>query len=1240
LRAPAISSADPLSDKIIDYRKLIPRRFVGRQWVRDAVDGFLRATGPRYFLLLGEPGSGKTSFMADLVERRGYPHHFIGKGSLSGVAASLDWRNPIRFAESLGYQLLRDYGGWIMDWESWGIEVRQEVRNLQGLLIGSAVETFQAGPRPPDQPVLTVDQKIQRFGAAARVVGVYVKEFQIDPEQVVRQLLTVPLDRIARRWPEQPVVLVVDGLDEAEDYSDPRRNILHLLPNGSLPSNIRLLLSSRPGEHLSHDFLQQVQPFWLSEDEQGQQNPGAMEDAKAYFVQLAQEPPVRALLEEQELDAKVLSDEVAKASRGNFLYLYHYAQGLRAGDQTLLDLKALPEGLHGIYGDFLRKIKARVGDVVYWDRTIKPVLGALAVAREPLTRQQIASFSGLGQSSVGTFLSLIRQFWDRFIKPVLGALAVARAPLLRTQIAGFSGLGQSSVGTILSLMLQFLEPVGPDRARRYKFYHPSFGEYVISEENRDYVSGPEAHARVVATYRREAKTWDDVDWREVDGYGLRHLPAHLAGAGQEPPLYGLLECFGWLAAKLGATHVRAVLQDYDYVIDKDAQPRVVHEAIKRSAQVFQQDPAQLAGQLVGRLFSRPEPGIQNLLDGAAQWQGAPWLRPLTRSLIPPRDPLLFTLAGHEGTVRTLAITPDGRWGITAGNSSEDGTVRLWDLGTGTELHTLADQADDPRFNPVALTPDGRWALVAREGDIHVWNVATGEEVSALHGHDGRITALAVAESGRRAISGAADGSLVLWDVAKSEPGSWQRAVLLPAQPKPAGEAGAEESVHEVAITPDGAYAVALSSSTVRHWDLERRQLTAELPWENGSFVWHERPPLALPCTGRHVFYGSPLRIWDVEGQMSRLALSDHDPGYVLAVAPDGKDGMIALVKPDRHTLEVWDIEEGACGATLPSQGSKIAALALTPDGQTAVAAHYDHYLKVWALEFTAPSVAHSVPGKVVEVTPDGRWAVVSENGDVVEIWDFDTGYPLSGSAAREAVEQTIRDCWNKRRVWEEGAYAFIKQHAQSHPAPQPTDKGPLGQPSPASSESSDRRPRFIRGIIRQQELVVAAANDRQAITYVKSTGKTSEAEESGPPPTRSALSLWNLDASDSAPVELRGHSSPIKAVSMTHDGRLATSACVGRTVRVWDLEAGRELRTLRGHRGIVWDVQVTPDGRCAVSASEDRSLRVWDLRSWECVAIYTNDLPVKSCAVSDDGRAVAACDLLGRVHLLRLEAVP
>jgi tetratricopeptide (TPR) repeat protein len=498
--------------KIIDYRELIERStrdFVGRQWVRDAVDGFLGdAGGLRYFLLLGEPGCGKTTFMADLVRTRGYAHHFIGKGSQRGISSSAAWHDPVRFAESIGYQLLRDYGAWIMDWEAWGIHVSQQVRELDGLLVGADLTDFAALPRPADEPAVSVSQEVERFGPAAQAIGVYVEKFVMDVEQIVHQLLTTPLRKIGERWPEHQLVIVLDGLDEAEGHSNPQRSILAMLPGADLPDNVRFILSSRPGDHLTQDFLGQVRPFWLSEDTTGRQDDRAFGDARDYVRRLAAEPQVHALLTQRGLTPEALAGRVAAASRGNFLYLHHYGQGLRDGYDNLLDLDALPAGLNGIYHDFLGAIKLRREDVS-WDDAYKPVLGILAAAREPLTRALISEFASVRQGTAGTILTRIKQF---------------------------------------------LDATKTDDRWRYAIYHSSFGEYLLSEENEDYIDGHEAHGQVVDYYRRRCQG----DWPDVagEGYPRRHLATHLAGAGLDEELLALITREWWLARARGDGYIQ------------------------------------------------------------------------------------------------------------------------------------------------------------------------------------------------------------------------------------------------------------------------------------------------------------------------------------------------------------------------------------------------------------------------------------------------------------------------------------------------------------------------------------------------------------------------------------------------------------------------------------------------------------------------------------------------------------
>jgi len=49
--------------------------------------------------------------------------------------------------------------------------------------------------------------------------------------------------------------------------------------------------------------------------------------------------------------------------------------------------------------------------------------------------------------------------------------------------------------------------------------------------------------------------------------------------------------------------------------------------------------------------------------------------------------------GHRNWVRSVAVTPDGRYVVSG---SDDKTVRLWDLATGQEVRRFTGHEDCPR----------------------------------------------------------------------------------------------------------------------------------------------------------------------------------------------------------------------------------------------------------------------------------------------------------------------------------------------------------------------------------------------------------------------------------------------------------------------------------------------------------------------------------------------------------------
>ena len=131
------------------------------------------------------------------------------------------------------------------------------------------------------------------------------------------------------------------------------------------------------------------------------------------------------------------------------------------------------------------------------------------------------------------------------------------------------------------------------------------------------------------------------------------------------------------------------------------------------------------------------------------------------------------------------------------------------------------------------------------------------------------------------------------------------------------------------------------------------------------------------------------------------------------------------------------------------------------------------------------------------------------------------------------------------------------------------------------------------------------------------------------------LKVWDLESGR----ELRclvGHSDPDNGVAVSLDGLRALSASWDNMLKLWDLESGRELQTLVGHFDAVFGVALSADGRQVVSASYDKTLRVWDPDAGTITATFTCDGPAKGCAFVDV-RKIFAGDESGRVHFLSLE---
>lgn len=120
---------------------------------------------------------------------------------------------------------------------------------------------------------------------------------------------------------------------------------------------------------------------------------------------------------------------------------------------------------------------------------------------------------------------------------------------------------------------------------------------------------------------------------------------------------------------------------------------------------------------------------------------------------------------HPAAVTDAEFSADGRYLLTA---SRDGLARLWDIASGevvTAFRGHLGQVTSVAFSPIG----GRIATASTDRTARVWNLDTGRAITVLTGHAGIVNDAAFSPDGRLLVTGGADRTVRVWDLASGAP---------------------------------------------------------------------------------------------------------------------------------------------------------------------------------------------------------------------------------------------------------------------------------------------------------------------------------------------------------------------------------------------------------------------------------------------------------------------------------------
>ncbi|MFD5081683.1 hypothetical protein ACFWOG_03465 [Kitasatospora sp. NPDC058406] len=545
-----------------------------------------------------------------------------------------------------------------------------------------------------------------------------------------------------------------------------------------------------------------------------------------------------------------------------------------------------------------------------------------------------------------------------------------------------------------------------------------------------------------------------------------------------------------------------------------------------------------------------------------------------------RRSLQLQLTGHTKLVRSVAAftAPDGTPRLATG--SHDGTVRVWDPVTGTQIgEPLTGHTDWVIAMTAFAAPDGtpRLATGGSSGTVRIWDPATGTQIGEpLTGHTDwvrSVAAFAAPDGTPRLATGGSDKTVRIWDPATGaqvgEPLTGHIALL---------------AAVAVFTAPDGTPRLATGSGdgTVRIWDPATGAQVGE-PLTGHTYGVHAAAVFTAPDgTPRLATAGGAgtVRIWDpaTGTQIGEPLTGNLGSVKVLAVfaAPNGAP-RLAVVSGD-GTVRIWDPVTGAqIGKPLAGHTHSVWSMTVfnAPDGTPRLATAEGTTVRIWdpADELGAPQASRTQPMEAVAVfsAPDGTPRLATAEGATVRIWDLATntpiGEPLTGHnawvaalAVFSAPDGTPRlasgDDDGVVRIWDPATGTRIGEPLTGHT---------YGVWSEAVFTAPDGTPRLA-----------TAGNDGTVRIWDPATGT-----QVGPP--------------------LTGHKDYVNALAVftAPDGtpRLASGGDDG-TVRIWDPATGTQVGPpLTGHRSFVKALTVftTPDGTPRLaSSSSDKTVRIWD----------------------------------------------
>jgi WD40 repeat protein len=309
-----------------------------------------------------------------------------------------------------------------------------------------------------------------------------------------------------------------------------------------------------------------------------------------------------------------------------------------------------------------------------------------------------------------------------------------------------------------------------------------------------------------------------------------------------------------------------------------------------------------------------------------------------------------------------------------------------------------------------------------------------------------------------------------------------------------------------------------------------------------------------------------------------------------------------------YSLYLWDIKTGTLLHDFEVDFDNL-ALAISPDGRTAISGDYLYAVHIWDLETGAEVqtlVGHEGMVRSVAFNSNGKVVLTSDSVGTVLLWDAKTWKILM-----------------KARVQQAGGEGWSRFMPMVNISILPDGRTALSVSEEKTLVTWNLlQAAEIRRFVGHTNIIASTAFTPDGKYALTGSGNLSVL--AGIPGENNQIMLWEVETGKLLHT-FEGHTSMVTTIVVSQDGMMFLSGAGDGTIRLWDLENRKEIRNMYAHSGGVFSVAISPDGKLGLSGSlssevfPDDGMKLWDLETGELVHQFDINYNQTAVTFSPDG---------------------